>query len=79
MRLYDEDTDRSINRLTLYLTVDEAVELRDSIKALLRDLDGHQHVPSADFKKELTVCLYDPTKIDESSFNDRSKRLLRED
>lgn len=56
MRIHDEDNDLSICAVTLFLTRAEAEELRDSVQALLSgDPSDHQHVPSPDFQKEVTV------------------------
>jgi hypothetical protein len=78
MRLLDEDADASCNRVTCYLTRAEAQELRDSLEALLRGgMERHEHVSSADFGKEITVCLYDPADL--SFFGERSRRIIEED
>ena len=75
MRILDEEGDKALNRVTLYLTRSEALELRDSIEALLNELSRHhEHIPDADFSKELTVCIYDPNSI--TTFDDRSRRLI---
>lgn len=75
MRMLDEDRDSSLNRVTLYLTRSEASELRDSLDALMKDRrERHEHVPSEDYNKELTVCIYDAGDL--KSFNERSKRLI---
>ena len=46
----------------LWLTVSEAVELRDALDQMLRDQDfeAHHHVSSADFATEVTVSLARP-------------------
>ena len=62
MRILNEDNNKPIERVTLYLTLAEAAELRDSIEALLSNPVGrHEHIPSSDFSQEVTVCIYDPT------------------
>ena len=61
--------------MTLYLTLSEAQELRDSLMAILRDHPkGHTHVCDATYEKEITVCTYDFAHLDD--FNERSRRLL---
>ena len=78
MRLLDEDIDRACSRVTIYLTHQEAVELRDSLEALVAGPSGgHEHVSDADYKKEITVCLYDSVEL--SEFSDRSRRLIELD
>jgi hypothetical protein len=78
MRLLNADADKSLKRVTVYLTQSEAEELRDSLLALLDEPCGnHSHVPSEDFQKELTVCIY--REDDLTSFNARSQRLIQTD
>lgn len=75
MRILNDDENASISRVTLYLTFAEASEMRDSIDALLSSpLGRHEHVPSGDYAKEVTVCIYDPTALE--GFNDRSRMLI---
>lgn len=60
MRIFDENSDKSLENVTLYLTLSEAKELRDSLIDLIdKPLNNHSHIPSDDFQKELTVCIYD--------------------
>jgi len=78
MRILDESTDKSLEKIILYLTRSEAVELRDSVTNVLDKLtNSHEHVPSNDFKKEITICLYDESDLNE--FNQRSINLIRND
>lgn len=78
MRILDEEADRAISMVTLFLTKSEASELRDSLKALLeRNGVGHEHVDSEDFQKEITVAVYDDDDV--TQFDQRSQRLIRED
>jgi hypothetical protein len=76
MRILDEDTDRSIQTIVLYLTKSEAEELRDSLNLLLEDSSlRHEHVSSADNRREVTVCIYDPDNLE--GLNERSKTLIQ--
>ena len=78
MRILDEDNDRACGNVTLYLTKQEAVNLSSSVAALLEGpMDRHEHIDSDDFKRELTICLYDPSDL--SAFNVRSRRLIELD
>ena len=80
MRMLDEISDRKLDRVTLYLTRAEAQELRDSLGSILVNPRGnHAHVSSQDYRKELTVCIYDDATLDEHGFNERSKKLIKED
>jgi hypothetical protein len=78
MRIYNVDTNKKSNRVTLYLTHDEAKEMKDALEALLKDgKKHHEHIPDKDFNKEITVCIY--REDDLSSFDERSKKLIRYD
>ena len=76
MRILDEDTDRSITTIVLYLERSEAEELRDSLNLLLEDSSQrHEHVSSEDNRREVTVCIYDPDNLE--GLNERSKTLIQ--
>jgi hypothetical protein len=78
MRILDEDGDKVIDRVTLYLLMTEAREFRDSLNALISNpIERHEHISSADFNREITVCIYDPAHLE--SFDDRSKKILSDD
>jgi hypothetical protein len=79
MRLLDEGSDKSINKVTIYLTKSEAEELYGDLKRIIdTQKNNHAHVSSEDYKKEITICIYDENVIDES-FNERSKKLIKYD
>lgn len=78
MRILDEQRDCSVAKATILLSRAEAEELRDSLESVLANGRGnHAHVPSEDFKKEITVAIYDEETI--KTFNDRCQRLIRDD
>jgi hypothetical protein len=56
MRIYDEDSDEKINKVILYLTPDEAREMKDSLELIISDHQKHhrEHIPDrdSDFKRE---------------------------
>lgn len=75
MRILDEASDKSINNILLCLTFSEALELRDSLNALIeKPLNNHAHIPNDDFSKEITVCVYDINNL--KDFNKRSIDLI---
>ena len=79
MRILDENTDKSVNAVIIYLTKSEASEMRDSLAQILADPIGrHEHVSNSDYTKEVTICIYDPDHLDEH-FHERSKKLILED
>ena len=78
MRLLNEDTDCACNRISLFLTNVEAQELRTILDDLLEaEPHRHEHLSSADYKKELTICLYDDNSLDH--FDERARRLIVQD
>ena len=79
MRILNEADDKPMDRVTLFLTMSEASELRDMVNEMLADPIGHdhEHVSSDDYRKEVTVCIYSPDSPNQ--FDERSKRLILED
>ena len=78
MRILDEKANKSLDAAIIYLTQQEAAELRDSLEQLLADqLGRHEHISSDDYRKEITVCIYDLNQLDQ--FDDRSRTLITED
>ncbi len=78
MRILDQDSDRALARVTLYLTSSEAAEMRDSLASLLQDPAGrHEHVASEDYAKEVTLCVYTPGESE--GFSERSRTLINDD
>ena len=76
MRILDIKADRKADQILLYLTRREVGELRDSLASLLGTPGEHYHIPSDDFKKEITVCMYDPDSPPAPQFDERSKKLI---
>jgi hypothetical protein len=79
VRILDEDNDKSLSAIILYLTKSEASQLRDYLEQVLAHPIGrHEHVSNSDYTKEVTICIYDPDHLDEN-FHERSKKLILED
>jgi len=76
MRIHDDESDRTLDSVTLFLTRSEAEYLQGLLPDLLAGTH-HGHVSSADFEKELTVCVYDPGVLE--GFSDRAKRIILDD
>lgn len=79
MRILDEDRDSAINNVILMLTINEAMELRDSIDAILdhKQRGDHQHVDDNEFKHEITVAIYDHDLRSTYYFDQFSKRTQK--
>ena len=78
MRILDDQNNKKLDRVGLYLTRDEAIQLKGYLEQLLSDPDMHHaHLSSDDYQKDVTVSIYDQTNL--RGFDDRSKKLIRED
>ena len=78
MRIYSQDLDKPFNKLTLYLTDDEAQEVKDSLGLLLNNHKiHHEHIPERDsnFQREITICIYREQNLGE--FDERSKDIIK--
>ena len=76
MRILDINTDLSLKDVALYLTKDEAKELRNTLTDLLVEekQGNHAHINDLDYEHELTVLVYDEGNVD--SLNERSKKII---
>ena len=76
MRIFDCDADKSIKTIILYLKIEEAIELYDSLNTLTKrnELTDHTHINDSTFEHEITISLYDEQKID--MLNDKSKEII---
>jgi hypothetical protein len=78
MRILDEENDRRLNHVTIFLTKAEAIELQACVKNILSEpASHHEHLPDREHKKEITVCIYDENKLD--GFSERARKLINED
>lgn len=78
MRILDENSDKSLEHVILYLTLSEAGELKDSLEDLMKNpTKNHTHISDDEFQKEMTLCIYDPNDL--SGFNKRSIELILHD
>jgi hypothetical protein len=80
MRIFDEDNQNVINNVSIFLTIDEAKEMLDSLDGLLKayknDAD-HTHINDETYQHEITLSLYDETNL--KGFNERAKKIIKED
>lgn len=79
MRIFNKDKDETLKNVLLYLTYDEALELRDSINHILKNKqpNGHEHVNDNDYTHELTVTVYDGENM--RGLDQRSIKIIEED
>lgn len=73
MRILERNSNQVFEEIEIFLTLDEANELRGRLDGLISDLKIHHiHLDSDD--KELTVAIYTNENLDE--FDERSRELI---
>ena len=73
MKIYDHDTKRVLNRVTLFLTPSEARELGDSAQDLAEKPEHHHHhVCDSDYKQEIIVSVYTPANLNQFDAESRA-------
>lgn len=81
MRIYNADLDQKMKKVVLYLTPEEAQEMKDSLELMINDNEKHhhEHIPDREggYKREITICIYKDNNI--SMFDERSKKLILHD
>ena len=78
MRILDDESDKKMDNISIFLTKEEAIQLRGYLTQLLENPKlQHSHLSSADYQKEITICLYDEKRLE--NFNERSIKLIKED
>jgi hypothetical protein len=78
VRILDDESDKKLDNVSIFLTKEEAVQLRGYLNQLLDNPKSqHSHLSSSDYQKEITICLYDEKNLE--NFNQRSIKLIRED
>ncbi len=80
MRIFDDESNKKLDRVTLFLTEYEAVQLESYLKQFLtksKDRGLHFHLSSEDYQEEITVCIYNPEDI--SGLDERAQKLIRDD
>ena len=59
MRILDDKSDKKLDTVTLFLTQEEALQLRSDLDQLLaKPKLHHTHLSSENYQKEITVCIY---------------------
>ena len=75
MRLLNDQSDKKLDNVTIFLTREEAKQLTSYLNHLLnKSNDQHAHLSNDDFQKEITICLYD--KKDLSHLHPRARKLI---
>ncbi len=75
MRIYDPDSKRVLQNVTLFLTPGEARELADSASDLAaHPQKRHHHIPDADYAREITIAVYTPEN--RAHFDAEASRII---
>ncbi len=78
LRILNDESDQRLDKVSVFLTKQEAVQLRGYLNQLLEDPKlQHFHLSNLDCSKEITICIYD--EQDFKNFDQRTIRLLKED
>jgi len=80
MRMLDGLSSRLIENLQLYLSADEAKQLRDALARLLADPEAteHVHVFSRDMRVELSASIVTEAKVAAGGYTAAEQALLRD-
>lgn len=79
MRIFNEDNQKAINNVSLFLTIEEAKEMFDSLEQLINNFKNdadHTHINDSEYKREIMVCLYSESNL--QSFNKEIQKLINE-
>ena len=81
MRIIDTERGQSVRCLQLYLTVREAIELRQQMERLLADPESneHFHVHSDDASRELSCSIVTARKLGQGSYTALERRVFDEE
>ena len=78
MRIFDNKGDRTIKSVSIFLSVEEAKELKDSLAILIKEpFKKHLHVNDDKFEHEITVSVNTDEVIE--SYSERFKKVIVED
>ena len=78
MRILNDNEDKNLNFITIYLTQEEIKEMINYLQNLSKHIgNNHVHMSAIDYKKEITLCKYNPDNLE--GLDERSKILIKED
>ena len=64
MYIIDDISEKKLDAVTLLLTKVELQELVGDAESLIKDPSkDHHHISSADYQKEITICIYDEKNV----------------
>jgi len=77
MRILDEDNDIALDNVSIFLTIEEAKEMIDTLEGLIKEAKNtasHGHLNDDNYKHEITVTIYNEKQLD--GLQERIKRLI---
>ncbi len=78
MKILDDEGNRPLKRVSLFLTRDETISLLKQLEGLIsKHRRHHVHVEDENFEREITIAIYTESNI--SKFDERSRRLIEKD
>lgn len=78
MRILDNESDKKIDSVMLFLTKTELQQLIGYATQLLEKPSAdHHHLSSEDYQKEITLSIYDPENV--VNFSPRVQKLICDD
>mgnify|MGYP001559443878 CR=1 FL=1 len=76
--MLDDESDKKLDRVSIFLTIEEAKQLQSYLNKLLASPETqHAHLSSNDYQKEITICLYDNKNF--INLHPRAIKLIKED
>ena len=78
MRILNDELDKKLDNVSVFLTKVEILQLRGYLNQLLDNPKlQHVHLSSEDYQKEITICIYDENDLE--GFHPRAIKLIKED
>ena len=78
MRILDEESDKKLDNITIFLTKKEAEQFRSDLNQLLENPKlQHAHLSTEDYQKEITLCVYDEKNL--QGLHPRAVKLIKND
>jgi len=80
MKIFNEDTNKSLSNITILLTKNEILQLISNLENLSSDIinNNHFHLNSDDYSKEITISLYDQNGVLDY-FEEKYRKLILSD
>jgi hypothetical protein len=78
VRILDLQTEKSLKKIVLYLTLSEANEMNDDLQSLIKKFGKpmqHEHVNDENYEHEVTLVLYDENNLE--GFDKISIKLIK--